>query len=106
VDEEILKLDRWAEDLKAGLERELRDLDRQLRETRRAATLPPTLATTLEAQRAVRALETTRHAKRRELFDAQDTIDERRDELIAGIERQIGRRHELAVLFRCRWRVV
>jgi len=106
VDEEILKLDRWAEDLKAGLERELREIDRQLREARRAATLAPTLAEKLEAQKAVRALETTRSRKRRELFHAQDKIDARRDELIAGIERQIGQRHEVRGVFLCRWRVV
>ncbi|HEX5009337.1 MAG TPA: SNF2-related protein [Planctomycetota bacterium] len=105
VDEEILKLDRWAEDLKAGLERELREIDRQLREARRTATLAPTLAEKLQAQKAVRALETTRSRKRRDLFDAQDKIDARRDELIAGIERQLGQRHEVQGVFLCRWRV-
>jgi adenine-specific DNA-methyltransferase len=56
-DEEVLKLDRWSEDLKLGLERELRDLDKALRETRRVAAAAATLAEKLEAQRQVRRLE-------------------------------------------------
>jgi adenine-specific DNA-methyltransferase len=37
------KLDGWADDLKMGLEREIKDLDRQIKEARRAATTAPTL---------------------------------------------------------------
>ena len=33
-DEEVLKLDRWSEDLKQGLEREIKDIDKQIREDR------------------------------------------------------------------------
>ncbi len=35
------KLDGWADDLKVGLEREIKELDRQIKEARRAAPLPP-----------------------------------------------------------------
>ena len=35
---EAEKLDGWADDLKVGLEREIKDLDRQIKEARRAAT--------------------------------------------------------------------
>ncbi|MDQ2653822.1 MAG: DEAD/DEAH box helicase, partial [Chloroflexota bacterium] len=37
------KLDQWADDLKAGLEREIKELDRQIREARKQAKLAPTL---------------------------------------------------------------
>jgi hypothetical protein len=36
---EANKLDGWADDLKVGLERDLKELDRQIKEARRAATL-------------------------------------------------------------------
>ena len=38
-DEEVLKLDRWSEDLKQGLEREIKEIDKQIREARKVAAL-------------------------------------------------------------------
>jgi hypothetical protein len=37
------KLDGWADDLKVGLERELKEIDRQIKESRRSATVALTL---------------------------------------------------------------
>ena len=78
---EANKLDGWADDLKVGLERELRELDRQIKEARRAATVALTLEEKLAGQKAVKALEAERSTKRRTLFDEQDRIDARRSEL-------------------------
>ena len=60
----------------------MRDLDKQLREIRRAAALANSLQQKLDAQKALKGLEATRNRKRRELFDAQDAIDAQREELI------------------------
>jgi len=99
------KLDGWADDLKVGLEREIRELDRQIKEARRAATVALTLEAKLAGQKTVKALESERNSKRRSLFDAQDRIDERRAELIAGIEGQLEQKIAEAVLFSIRWSI-
>lgn len=99
------KLDGWADDLKVGLERELKELDRQIKEARRAATVALTLEEKLAGQKAVRALEAERSTKRRSLFDAQDKIDEQRTELIAQIEGKLEQKTEMQPLFTIRWRV-
>jgi adenine-specific DNA-methyltransferase len=104
-DEEVLKLDRWSDDLKQGLEREIKDLDKQIREARRATVLAASLHDKLEAQKSIKALEATRNRKRRELFDAQDAIDSQRDELIARIEKQHQQRHSSKPVFSFRWRL-
>jgi superfamily II DNA or RNA helicase len=104
-DEEVIKLDAWAEDLRTSLERELRELDRAIGETRRASLASATLAEKLAAQRSLKALESERAAKRRALYDAQDRIGERRDELIASIERQLGATHTWSEIFLIRWRL-
>jgi ERCC4-related helicase len=102
---EANKLDGWADDLKVGLERELKELDRQIKEARRAATIALTLEEKLSGQKAVKALETERSTKRRSLFDAQDRIDEQRTELIAQIEGKLEQAVETTSLFTIRWRV-
>jgi len=99
------KLDGWADDLKVGLERELKELDRQIKEARRAATVALTLEEKLAGQKAIKALETERSTKRRTLFDAQDKIDEQRAELIAQIEGKLEQNVELGSLFTIRWRL-
>jgi len=102
---EANKLDGWADDLKVGLERELKELDRQIKEARRAATLAQTLEDKLVGQKAVKALETERSNKRRSLFDAQDKIDEQRAVLIAQIEGKLQQSAETKPLFTIRWSV-
>jgi len=102
---EAEKLDGWADDLKVGLERELKELDRQIKDARRAATLASTLEEKLAGQKAVKALEAERSSKRRSLFDAQDKIDEQRSQLIAQIEGKLEQRADEQSLFTVRWRV-
>ncbi|MDI1252409.1 SNF2-related protein [Thermomonas sp.] len=97
------KLDGWADDLKVGLEREIKELDRQIKEARRAATVALTLDDKLAAQKQIRALEGQRNQKRRTLFDAQDQVDRRRDELIGQIEAKLNQRLSGSLLFKIRW---
>ena len=57
----------------------------------------------VEASKAIGALEKTRNARRRELFDAQDAIDMRPDELIAKIVKQMQHRTSVLPIFVARW---
>ncbi|MBD2327309.1 SNF2-related protein [Alkalinema sp. FACHB-956] len=102
-EEEAKKLDSWAEDLKVMLERDIREMDRQIKEAKRAATAAVDLQSKLEGQKQVKALEQQRSQKRRSLFDAQDEIDQKRDELIAQIEGQLKQTSSLQSLFEIRW---
>ncbi|MBW1965042.1 MAG: DEAD/DEAH box helicase [Deltaproteobacteria bacterium] len=104
-DEEVLKLDRWSEDLKQGLEREIKDIDKQIREVRKTAALAQSLQDKLAAQKIIKSLEKMRNNKRRELFDAQDAIDVQREELIENIEKQLKQRRSVQTLFCIRWKV-
>ena len=97
------KLDGWADDLKLGLEREIKELDRQIKEARRAATAALTLEEKLAGQKQIKALEAQRNQKRRSLFDAQDEVDRQREELIAKIEGKLQQQTELIQLFEIRW---
>lgn len=102
---EAEKLDGWADDLKVGLEQEIKELDRQIKEARRTATAALTLEEKLAGQKQIKALEQQRNAKRRALFDAQDEIDRQRERLIAEIEGKLQQRTSLFELFRVRWKL-
>ena len=99
------KLDGWADDLKLGLEREIKDLDRQIKEIRRAATAALTLEAKLAGQKQIKALESQRSDRRRSLFDAQDNVDKRRETLIAGIEGKLAQQVSMKQLFTIRWKL-
>jgi ERCC4-related helicase len=105
-DEEVLKLDRWSEDLKLSLEHEIKELDKQIRELRRSAALAQSLQDKLTHQKQLRDLERRRNVKRRELFDAQDAIDKQREELIGKIEKQLKHTSTVQALFTIRWRLL
>ena len=104
-DEEVLKLDRWSEDLKLSLEQEIKELDKQIRESRRSAALAQSLQDKLTHQKQLRDLEHHRNVKRRELFDAQDAIDQQREDLIGRIEKQLKHSSAVKILFTIRWRM-
>jgi adenine-specific DNA-methyltransferase len=104
-EKEADKLDGWAEDLKLGLEREIKDIDKQIKETRRLSVAALTLEEKLRYQKAIRRLETTRNTKRKSLFDAQDDIDRHRDRLIEDIEEKLKVVYNRKTLFEVEWRV-
>ena len=100
------KLDLWADDLKMTLEREIKDMDRQIKEAKRAASLALTLQDKLAGQKQVKTLESQRNQKRRALFDAQDEVDERRGDLIKEVEQKLSQDALTEQLFAFRWRYI
>ena len=103
--QETEKLDAWADDLKVGLEREIKDLDRQIKEARTKSKGAATLADKLQAQKEQRDLEGQRDKKRRELFNRQDEIQARRDQLIEQLEEQLEKKLTQRMLLACEWKV-
>ena len=100
---ELDKLDRWSDDLKVGLEQDLKELDRQIRDARRSAQVAAALVEKLAIQKQVRELEAARTRKRRELFDAQDRIDKQRQDLIETIEKKLQQDCKETPVFTVRW---
>ncbi len=87
--DETEKLDAWADDQKLALERDIKELDRRIKETRSRSKGAVTLVEKLAAQKEQRELEALRDRKRRELFARQDEIQGRRDSLIDALELQL-----------------
>ena len=103
--QETDKLDTWADDLKVSLEREIKELDRRIKETRTLSKGAATLAEKLAAQKSQRDLEALRDRRRRELFDRQDEIQAKRDGLIDELEKQLKQHVTATRLFAAEWEV-
>ena len=100
---EAEKLEGWSDDLKVGLEREIKEMDRLIKEARRASTVALSLEDKLAGQKKVRSLESQRNEKRRSLFEAQDQIDRQRDQLIETLEGKLAQKTDSSPLFTLRW---
>jgi hypothetical protein len=104
--QESEKLDSWADDLKVGLEREIKELDRAIKESRNKSKGAATLAEKLEYQKEQRTLEGSRDKKRRELFERQDEIQHRRDNLIDELEKQLEQQITNRTILSCEWELI
>ena len=105
-EQEVEKLDAWADDLKVGLEQEIKEIDREIKEVRRTAATAPTLEEKLSWQKQQRELEHKRNKLRRELFDRQDQVEEKRSDLISDLEQQLTQKAEEKLLFVIEWELV
>jgi superfamily II DNA or RNA helicase len=105
-EQEVQKLDAWADDLKLGLEQEIKEIDREIKEVRRTAATSPTLEEKLAHQKRQRELEGKRSKLRRELFIRQDEVEAQRNDLISQLEVQLQQQVEERALFTIEWELV
>jgi superfamily II DNA or RNA helicase len=105
-DAESDKLDRWADDLKESLERELKTIEIEIRDAKKAKRLAGDLQSKVTAQKRVNELEQQRNHKKRTLFNAQDDVEQRKDSLIADVEARLRQQSSSEALFTIRWHVV
>ncbi|MFC1080100.1 SNF2-related protein [Pasteurella multocida] len=105
-EQEVQKLDDWADDLKHGLEQEIKETDRQIKEIRRTAATVVPLEEKITWLKKQRELETKRTKQRRELFDRQDEIESQRNELIEELERNLQQQVKEEEMFVIEWEMV
>ena len=91
--------------VKLGLEREIKELDRQIKEARRNAAVSVSLEEKLEGQKKIKALEAQRNQQRRSLFEAQDDVDRQREQIIATVEQKLKQQTRIELLFAIRWKL-
>ena len=100
------RLERWAEDKVYAAEKALKDTKEQIKGVRREARA----ATTLEEEAAIQAklqeLERRQRKQRQEIFNQEDEVADKRDELIANLQKRLSRGHSVESLFTVRWAVV
>lgn len=104
-DQEMDKLDSWAEDKRAGLKADLKDLDDQIKamkkEVRQTGNLPDKLA----LQRKARTLETMRDEAWRAYDEAAKEIETQKDGLLDQVEERLGQDVSDEPLFAIRFEI-
>lgn len=100
------RLEKWAEDMVTAAELELKQTKKQIKLLNREARLAINIERQQKIQKEIRNLEKKKRKQRREIFDLEDQIEEKRDTLIEALEKQLSQKTESADLFSVRWEVV
>ncbi len=102
-DQEMDKLDHWAEDRRGALKAELETIDQGLKAARKAAREGGTMPEKLARQREVRVLEGKRDVAWKSYDAASQELERQKEKLLDETERRLGQRLERTPQFVIRW---
>lgn len=102
---EMEKLEKWADDVKTSLEIELKQLDKDIKFKKTESKKILNLEEKVAAQREIKEMEKRRNSLRQDLFKAQDEVDIKKEDLISNIEAQLKQQIQAEILFTIRWAI-
>jgi ERCC4-related helicase len=105
-DDEIEKLNYWAEDKRKGLKVELKEFDEQIAEVKKEARLAGNLPDKLAIQKKLRLLDKKRDTAWKEYDDAAKQIELKKDELIDTVEERLKQTIVEKILFTIKWEII
>lgn len=105
-EEEMDKLDKWAEDKRNSLKLNLKEFDDKIKEYKRNARMAHNLPDKLAAQKKIRDLEKKRDAAWREYDIAGREIEKQKDDLIDIVEKKLRQKVTIENLFTIQWKLV
>ncbi len=100
------QLDKWAEDMELAAQKELDDTKRQIRDLQRQARQAPTMEEEHACQTAITKLESKKRKLRQRIFDIEDEIADKRDKLVAALEKRMQQKTDVTPIFTIRWKVI
>jgi ERCC4-related helicase len=103
---ELEKLDFWGEDKRNSLKVTLKDLDQEIKETKKQARLAPNLPDKLKLEKHRKKLENDRDTAWREYDGAAKEIEQSKDRLIEKIEEKLKQQIKETDLFLFKWNLI
>jgi len=100
------RLEKWAEDMVLAAEKELKDTKQQINALNRQSRLASTMEAQHELQEKIQELEKKKRRQRQQIFDLEDEIAQKRDDLISALERRMTQKMTSEPLFTIAWKVV
>ncbi len=100
------QLDKWAEDMEMAAQKELDDVKRQVRDLQRRSRQASTMEEQHGIQEEIVKLERRKRTLREKIFDMEDEITAKRDQLVEKLVKRMQQRTTITPVFTIRWRVV
>ena len=100
------KLETWADDQILSSEQALKDTKLKLRDAKRQSRQAQSIEEQKHWQQKIKQLERTQRKQRQQIFDVEDAIEAKRDELIEALEKQLMQKTNTRHLFLIRWEIV
>ena len=104
-EEEVQKLEAWSDDRKVALDLQIKQLDKEIAEARRAARQLPSLKEKMDAKRILKQLERERDQTVLNYHEEKKKIEGKEDELLEEVAQALEMTSFNETLFRLRWRV-
>ena len=105
-DEEMEKLDKWAEDRQKSLKGSLKELKEQIKELKKEARRTSNLPDKLKMRRKIQSLEKKRDEAWKAYDSAAREVEQKKDELIDDVEARLSQQTSSVPLFHIRWKIV
>ena len=99
------RLEKWAEDMVIASEKELKDTKQQINVLNRQSRLAATVEEQHTLQEKIRDLEKKKRSQRQRIFDMEDEIAQKRDDLINTLEKRMTQKTNQEPLFTIQWAV-
>ena len=103
---EVDKLHKWAEDKILASEKELKDVKFKIKEINRESKKISSSEELLKMQTELRKLERKKKVLRQEIFEVEDEIEERRDNMINVIKEKMLKAINESSIFTIKWKLV
>ena len=100
------RLDRWADDMVFAAEQELKNTKEQIKIAQRESRQATTLAEQQVLQEKIARLERQQRKQRQEIFQIEDDIHDKRDQLITQLTQRMTQKVAAEVLFTITWAIV
>lgn len=92
--------------LKKGLELDLKKIDIDIKTAKTVAKKIINLEEKLKAQREIKDLEKKRNEMRKRLYEAQDEVEIKKEQLLVTIEARLKQKSIVENLFTIRWKII
>jgi SNF2 family DNA or RNA helicase len=104
--EESDKLGKWAEDIITAAETDIKKTKTRIRELNRLLRVASSPNEILEMQKELQELESKKRKQRQRVFDVEDEIEKKRDEIIMQLELRMKQSISQKELFTIRWKLI
>ena len=100
------RLEKWADDKVTGAEQALLDTKAKIKALKRESRQSPSLDDQKDFQEKIKQEERKQRKQRQQIFDVEDEILKKRDELIEALEKRLNQKTSTENLFTICWKVV